>query len=106
MSAAFWPQIEALQGKTLHSVARSKPYTVTAVTNAQVEVYVHDGGKTRVLYRKDLEPFYERLTRTGELSKKELGTIYKINGPLAVALLAAMQGVTATTNPIVLRYRR
>lgn len=106
MPAAFWPQIEALQGKTLHTVARNKPFTVMAVSHAQIEVRVHDGGKTRVLYRKDLEPFYDRLTRTGELTKKELGTVYKFNSSLAAALLAAMPGVTAAVNPIALRYKQ
>lgn len=106
MPAAFWSQIEALQGKTLHSVARGQAYTIAQVTPTQVDVLVQEGGATRVLYRKDLEPFYERLVRTGELSKKELGEVYKFNSSLAAAILAALPGVTATTNPIVLRYRR
>ena len=105
MSTNFWPQIEALQGKVLHTVAEYKLFTVTQVTDTQIEESVHDGAKTRVLCRKDLEPFYDHLVTTGELSKKELGTVYKFNSSIAAALLAALPNVTAEVNPIVLHYR-
>jgi hypothetical protein len=104
MPASFWPQIDVLQGHTLHTVARSKPFTVTRVTNGEVEVRVHDGGKTRILYRKDLEPFWQKLVKTGVVSVADLKTVYQFNSSLAAALLAACNGVTATTNPITLRY--
>jgi hypothetical protein len=35
MPTDFWPHIEALQGKTLHTVARHKPFTVAKVTHAK-----------------------------------------------------------------------
>jgi hypothetical protein len=106
MSASCWPQIAALQGRTLQTVARRKAFTVTQVTHAHVELTVQDGGRTRILYRKDLEPFYERLVRQGVLTIAEIKTVYKFNSSLAAGLLAALPGVTATPQPITLRYRR
>ena len=105
MPAACWTQIAALEGRALHTVARAKPFTVQSVTNAQVELLVHDGGRTRVLYRKDLEPFYAELVRTGSLAKREMGAVYTFNSSLAAALLAALPGVTTTVRPIVLHWR-
>lgn len=106
MPTPCWPQVEALQGRTLHTVARHKAFTVQAVTHGQVELVVHDGGRTRILYRKDLEPFYDRLVRQGSLTVTQLKTVYKFNSSLAAALLAALPGVTATPQPITLHYRR
>jgi hypothetical protein len=106
MPATCWPQIAALQGHTLHTVARHKAFTVQKVTHAQAELVVHDGARVRTLYRKDLEPIYERLVRQGVLTIAEIKTVYKFNSSLAAALLAALPGVTATPQPITLRYRR
>lgn len=101
----LWPHIAALQGKTLHTVARSKAFTVERVTNLEAELTVHDGGRKRVIRREDLEPFWRRLVQNGVLDSAELKTVYKFNASLAAALLAAVPGVTASTNPITLRYR-
>jgi hypothetical protein len=106
MPASCWPQIAALQGRTLHTVARHKAFTVTQVAHAHVELTVQDGGRTRILYRKDLEPFYERLVRQGVLTIAEIKTVYKFNSSLAAGLLAALPGVTAMPQPITLRYKR
>lgn len=106
MPASLWPQIDVLQGHTLHTVARAKPFTITRVTNGEVEVRVHDGGKTRILYRKDLEPFWQKLVKVGVLNVSDLKTVYKFNSSLAAALLAACNGVTTTTNPITLLYHQ
>ena len=101
----LWPHIEALQAKTLHTVAQSKAFTVERVTSLEAELTVHDGGRRRVIHRKDLEPFWHRLVENGILDSTELKTVYKFNAFLAAALLAAVPGVTASTNPITLRYR-
>lgn len=105
MTPSIWPHLQSLQGQTLHTVARSKPFTVATVTNTRLEIYVHDGSKTRIILRCDLDPFWQRLVKQGELSKVELATVYTFNSTYAAALLAAAPGVTATTNPIVLHYR-
>lgn len=105
MSASCWPQVEALQGRTLQTVARHKAFTVDRITYAHVELTVHDGGRTRILCRKDLEPFYDQLVRHGVLTVRELKTVYTFNISLAAALLAALPSVTATPQPITLHYK-
>ena len=105
MPASCWPQIAALQGRTLQTVARRKVFTVALVSHAHVELTVHDGGRTRILYRKDLEPFYERLVRHGVLTIAEVKTVCKFNSSLAAALLGALPGVTARPQPITLHYK-
>ncbi|MFN8469240.1 MAG: hypothetical protein U0X20_27035 [Caldilineaceae bacterium] len=101
----LWPHIAALQGKTLHTVAQGKAFTVERVTSMEAELKVHDGGRKRVIRRQDLEPFWHKLVQNGVLNSSELKTVYKFNTSLAAALLAAVPGVTTSTNPITLRYR-
>lgn len=102
----FWDKVRQLQGRTLHSVARGKAYDVVEVTNDRVTLHVQDGGRTRFLFRDDLEPFYRKLVTSGELTAADLKSVYVINIPLAAAILAAMDGVSAETRPIHLHYRR
>jgi hypothetical protein len=104
MLASFWPQIDALQGFTLHTLVRASPFTIARVGNGEVEVLLHASGKRRMLYRKDLEPFWHKLVADGVITAAEIRTVYRNNSSLAAALLAACQGVTITSNPIVLRY--
>jgi hypothetical protein len=104
MPTSFWPQIDALQGYTLHTLGRANAFMITRVGNGEVEVLVCASGKARVFYRKDLEPLWHKLVTAGVLSVSELRTVYRVNSSLAAALLAACQGVSATTNPIILHY--
>ena len=106
MIPTIWPHLQSLHGHTLHTLGRSKPFTVEIVTDAYLEIHVHDGGKTRKILRCDLDPFWRRLVEHGELSKHELAGVYTFNSSYAAALLASAPGVTVTTNPIVLHYRR
>lgn len=75
------------------------------------------GGRTWVLYRTDLEPFWRRLVADGELSKADLETVYKSNSSLAdleaafgeygvavAALLAQWPGVELAEDGTALRY--
>lgn len=101
----LWPHIASMQGKTLHTVARSKAFTVDYVTSQEAVLVVQDGGRKRVIRREHLEPFWRRLVQNGILDTAELKTVYKFNSSLAAALLAAVPHVTASTNPITLRYR-
>lgn len=105
MSQPFWPQIEALKGKTIHSVDQKKAYTVADVTQDLAILHVHDGGKDRKIERVQLEPFWRKLTATGELSISDLKQVYTFNHSPAAALLAALPGVTTTTRPIHLYFR-
>lgn len=105
MTTSIWAYFQSLQGRTLHTVARSQALTIESVDANTAEIRVHEGGKVRSIHRQDLEPFWHRLVEHGEVSKKELGTVYKVNSSYAAALLASAPGVTATTNPIVLYYR-
>lgn len=61
----LWPHIAALQGKTLHTVARSKAFTVDHVTSLEAVLIVQDGGRKRVIRRDELEPFWRRLVENG-----------------------------------------
>ena len=105
MPVLCWPQVEALQGRTLRTVARHKVFSVAQITHAHVALTVQKDGRTRILYRKDLEPFYERLVRQGVLTIAEIKTVYTFNSSLAAALLAALPGVTARPQPITLHYQ-
>ena len=107
MNSEFWHQIVQLEGKTLRTLDQGKPFVMLRVTETAAVFEVKERSAVRTLERADLEPLYDRLCRTGDLSTDEIKAVAKLSRHISYvsALLAQCEGVTATTRPIRLRYR-
>ncbi|MCB0054184.1 MAG: hypothetical protein KDE24_32080 [Caldilinea sp.] len=107
MSSVFWDQITQLEGKALRTLDQGKPFVMLCITETAAVFEVKESGAIRTIERADLEPLYDRLCRTGDLSTDEVKAVAKLSRHIsyASALLAQCKGVTATTRPIRLRYR-
>jgi len=107
VSITFWERVALLEGKILRTLDQGKPFVMIRVTDTTATFEVKERNATRTLERSDLEPLYERLLRTGELSVDEIKQVANLswNSSYAAAVLAQCDGVRATTRPIRLRYR-
>ena len=107
----FWTCIEGLENRTVHTLDQSKPFDVIKVTAPKgvapgpaciIAVPSQDKTrpKIRVLYRDDLAPLYAQLRKHKALTIDAIKETYKFSSSYASALLAAVDGVEASTRPI------
>jgi hypothetical protein len=100
-----WSQIRALEGKSLRTLDRHKPFEVVAVTEKQVALKVSTG-KVRPVRREEIEGAFRGLILTGEISRSEIRKRHSQWNPAYVAaILAELDGVTYQLGPIRLFYR-
>ena len=100
-----WPQIRALEGKTLQTLDRHKPFEVVAVAESQVALKLSTG-KIRTVRRKEIEDAFGELTLGGAISRSEIHERHSQWNPAYVAaILAELEGVTYLLRPIRLFYR-
>ena len=100
-----WPQIQALEGKTLQTLDRHKPFEVVMVAESRVTLKVSTG-KIRTVRRKEIEDAFRELTLGGAISRSEIRERHSQWNPAYVAaILAELEGVTYRLRPIWLFYR-
>jgi hypothetical protein len=98
-----WKEIQALQGHTLRTLDKRKPFDIVSVTENTVLVIPHSTGKERPLPRTGIENAYRRLLAIGRLTLAEIEKEYAPYNPVYVAaILAELPGVKYKLNPIVL----
>jgi hypothetical protein len=99
-----WPEIQALEGKTLRTLDRRKPFEIVMVAEKQVVLKVSTG-KVRTVRRSEIEDAFCELTLRGTLSRSGIHERHSPYNPAYVAaILAELEGVTYRLRPIRLFY--
>jgi len=101
----FWSQVRALEGKSLRTLDRRRPFEVVVVAESQIVLKVSTK-KLRTVRRKEIESAFRKLTLTGEISRSEIEEQHSPrNIAYVAAILAELDGVTYQLGPIQLFYR-
>jgi len=101
---ACWNQVRALQGKTLRTLDRHKPFGIVAASESEVLVRLSTG-KVRPVVREEIESTFGELQRTGELNLIEIGKRHSARSTAYVAaILAELGGVEYRVKPVRLLY--
>lgn len=105
MNRDIWAQIQRLQGKTLHTLGRSKPFTVISVDDYQAELRIDTTGGRAVVRRYALEPIWETLLQEKKVIVKEQAERSDIPGTswtakYVAAMLAQIDQVKYADRPL------
>ena len=101
---ACWQEVRALQGKTLRTLDRHKPFGIMAASESEVLVRLSTG-KVRSVVRAEIEGAFEALRRTGEINLKEIEKRHSARSMAYVAaILAELGGVEYRVRPVRLLY--
>ncbi|MBC8446827.1 MAG: Eco57I restriction-modification methylase domain-containing protein [Chloroflexi bacterium] len=101
----FGEMIEELVGQELRTLQEDNPFTVDEVRERQVKIMVGTTGNRRTIQRKEIEPAWEHLVEERAISRAEIRRQFSDFNPAYVAaILAALPGVTHSTEPIQLFY--
>ena len=68
----IWHDIRALQGRTLKTLDRNKPFQVSFVGNDSIIVTPQASGKSRPIERATIQAALDELEMRGELSRVEI----------------------------------
>lgn len=101
-----WTEIKHLEGKTLRTLDRRKPFDVVGVTGNVVLVMPHETGKERPIPWESIENAYRRLVATGQLTRSDIRADFsEFNPAYVAAILAELPGVRVSLKPITLRFK-
>ena len=100
----LWAELKKLEGKTLHTLDRKKPFEVVEVSGDRVQICTSTGRERSVRWRS-LEQAYAHLEKFGRLTRKEIGELgySEYNRAYVAALLANLPGIIYTVKPITLQ---
>jgi hypothetical protein len=97
--------VKALEGKTLRTLDRRKPFDVLAVLEDAIVLKVSTG-KTRSVPRQEIEGAFRELVKVGSISRPRIQKRHSSRSTAYVAaILTHLKGVTHRTHPIQLSYR-
>lgn len=97
----LWSEIKNLNGRTLRTLDRRKPFEILTVTENIVTVFPHSTRKEWPIPRAGIENAFRRLTVTGRLTLAELESEFTPRNPVyTAAILAEMPGVQCRLKPI------
>jgi hypothetical protein len=100
-----WAEIRKLNGKTLRTLDRRKPFEIVAVTDHSVIVLPLATQKERPIPREGVENAFRHLTVTGRLMLDELENQFTpVNPVYTAAMLAQLPGVKYYLKPIRLKW--
>ena len=103
---SIWSEIEKLQGKTLNTLDRKKPFDIVYVGEQTVIVRPHVRRLERPIRRQVIEDAFAELKLRGEISRCEIRDRYTSFNPAYVAaILSSLPGVTYLLKPIRLYYQ-
>jgi len=101
----LWDEIRKMNGLTLKTLDRRKPFDIVAVTENTITVLPLSTQKERPIPRAGIENAYRRLTVTGRITLKELEDEFTPRNPVyTAAILAEMPGVKWYVKPIRLKW--
>jgi hypothetical protein len=99
--AQIWEEIVKLNGRTLYTLDRQKPFTTVSVTESNVVVRPRETGKERSIPRAGIEGAHRQLVAAGRLTLAEIEKGFAPLNPAYVAsLLAEIPGVAVSTRPL------
>ncbi|MBN1139286.1 MAG: hypothetical protein JXM73_22105 [Anaerolineae bacterium] len=100
-----WSQVQTMQGKTLRTLKRLRPFVIVDVLESQVSLKVSTD-KIRAARRDEIEGAFRELVREGGLALTEIQARHSArNTAYVAAILAGLAWVTYQDNPIRLFYR-
>lgn len=100
-----WSQVQALQGRTLHTLHRNRPFEVIAVDEAQVMIKLSTG-RVRPVRHREVVDAYDDLVQSGELDMRAIGERHSPRSATYVAaLLAQLDEVRYQLKPVRLLHR-
>lgn len=102
----FWGiLVPTLVGKSFYTLGRGHEFRVEEMGEGHLLIVTTQG--RRRIPRRELEGAWQNLTRQGKLTQQQIvkGSS-PFNSAYVAALLAQMQGVGHTSNPITLSYRK
>ena len=104
----WWKTFGQLKGRTLKTLGRAEPFTIVAVNDQSIVVRPHSTNKERRVSRDEIESAFGELEQRGEMpfSNIRANKHSEANPAYVAALLATLPGVTTSTNPIRLRFKR
>lgn len=104
----WWKTLVQLKGCALKTLGRGEPFTIVAVTDQSIVVRPHSTDKDRRVTRDEIESAFGELQQRGEMPFIDIRKHKhsEANPAYVAALLATLPGVTTSTSPIRLRFKR
>ena len=100
-----WSQVQALQGRTLHTLSRNRPFEVIAVDEAQAMIKLSTG-RVRPVRRREVVDAFDGLVQAGEIDMRAIGERHSPRSATYVAsLLAQLDEVRYQLKPLRLLHR-
>src|SRR5688572_5072940 len=97
----IWDEFEKLEGKTLVTLDRRKPFDVWKVAAQEINIRPHETDTESRIQRHEIEDAYRRLTAIGELTRSEIRDQFSNFNPAYVAaILAELPNVRYAKKPI------
>ncbi len=100
----LWSQVKALEGQTLYTLERRKPFLVARVNPDHI-IVIPDSTKKPMppITKEILEQIYKHLVKHGSLERAEIRENFSDFNPAYIsAILANLKSVTFSTKPITL----
>ena len=103
----IWTVIAGLEGQTLKTLDRGRPFDIVRVGPRAVIVRLHSTGRERRVERDDVESAFDELRQRGQLTPTDIHERHSAVDPAYVAaMLAQHPAISATTKPITLYFGR
>jgi hypothetical protein len=103
----IWVTIEDLEGLTLKTLDRKKPFRILSVDDSGIMILVTQTNKSRFISRSEIEGAFNELWLAGALSRADVRDRHSEANPAYVAaILADLPGVRYKLKPIRLFYER
>jgi hypothetical protein len=103
----LWSEISKLEGKTLRTLDRNRPFDVVKVGVREVIVRPHVRGIVRTIHRDAIEDAFSELAARGKMARTDIRNRYSDFNPAYIAaMLAALPGVKVFKKPIRLEYSK
>jgi hypothetical protein len=100
-----WSQVQALQGRTVHTLYRNRPFEVIAADESQVTIKLSTGS-VRPVRRLEVMGAFDELVQAGEIDLLAIGERHSPRSTAYVAALLAQLGeVRYQLKPVRLLYR-
>jgi hypothetical protein len=97
----IWEEIKKLNGQTLKTLDRQKPFNILAVTDHVVLICPEETQTERPISRDEIEKAYRYLVTIGETTRTEIREKFSEYNPAYVAaILASLPNVEHSTRPI------
>jgi hypothetical protein len=102
----LWQEIRKLEGKTLKTLDRKRPFDIITIDDTQIIVQPHVRNLPRPIKREAIEGAWRDLIRQKEISMTEIKSRYSDWSPVYVtAVLAELPNVEYQIRPIRLFYK-